>query len=311
MSQLVYDATNADLEEPDWGMFITLCDNVNQRDDAYRQEIITALDSRLKSRSPKTVSHAITLLDTLEKNCFGPFHRLVCQKEFLDNLFRIAMKEQSPENWKKAADLIQCLALSFASVGKEFKLFGVLYRTLRNRGVEFQNEESVDLFTPNLSDEIVDNSTPNMHVRYTSPNAKLENDLHIVQRHMMKMQSLIVKRNRRGNIPENKQRELDDEDDFLSQCLIRLLEVTRCFDSLNIPETTRDLCKLLKNSIVQLLQANKDTSMDASKIQIYPEDMRRAEELEESEESDEDFFNWSVCSKWDWKGKENRMGVKI
>lgn len=50
-------------------------------------------------------------------------------------------------------------------MGKEFKLFGVLYRTLRNRGVEFQNEESVDLFTPNLSDEVVDNSTPNMHVR--------------------------------------------------------------------------------------------------------------------------------------------------
>ena len=64
------------------------------RDDTYRQEVITALDSRLKSRSPKTVSHAITLLDTLEKNCIGPFHRLVCQKEFLDNLFRIAMKEQ-------------------------------------------------------------------------------------------------------------------------------------------------------------------------------------------------------------------------
>lgn len=67
---------------------------------------------------------------------------------------------------------------------------------------------------------------------------------------------------------------------------------------MNIPETTRDLCKLLKNSIVQLLQANKDTALDASKIQIYPEDMRRTEELEESEESEEDFFNWSVCLKW-------------
>lgn len=96
----------------------------------------------------------------------------------------------------------------------------------------------------------------------------------------------------------------------MSQCLIRLLEVTRCFDTcrrekekrrlnvVNIPETTRDLCKLLKNSIVQLLQANKDTALDASKIQIYPEDMRRTEELEESEESEEDFFNWSVCLKW-------------
>ena len=161
-------------------------------------------------------------------------------------------------------------------------------------------------------------------VGYTSPNAKLENDLHIVQRHMVKMQSLIVKRNRRGNIPENKQRvrmklriyeqELDDEDDFLSQCLIRLLEVTRCFDTcrrkerrlnvVSIPETTRDLCRLLKNSLVQLLQANKDPSIDASKIQIYPEDMRRVEESDESEESEEDFFKWYVCqesNRWHWE----------
>ena len=43
---------------------------------------------------------------------------------------------------------------------------------------------------------------------YTSPNAKLENDLHIVQQHMVKMQGLIVKRNRRNSIPENKQRVL-------------------------------------------------------------------------------------------------------
>ena len=35
IAQLVYDATNADLEEPDWGMFITLCDNVNQRYEIY------------------------------------------------------------------------------------------------------------------------------------------------------------------------------------------------------------------------------------------------------------------------------------
>ena len=85
-------------------MFISLCDNVNQRydcwwflksrSDTYRQDVVSALDSRLKSKNPKAVSLAILLLDTLEKNCFGPFHALVCQKEFLDNLFRIAMKEQ-------------------------------------------------------------------------------------------------------------------------------------------------------------------------------------------------------------------------
>lgn len=111
---------------------------------------------------------------------------------------------------------MQLLALSFASTGKEYKLFGNLYRSLRNRDVTFPNEDSVDIFTPNLSEEPVHNVPQNAHVRrdcddcvilgYTSPNAKLENDLHIVQKHMVKMQSIILKRNRRNCIPENKQR---------------------------------------------------------------------------------------------------------
>ena len=123
---------------------------------------------------------------------------------------------QSPENYQEAADLIQSLALSFASTGKEYRLFGTLYRSLRNRGVEFKDEGEVDIFTPNLSDEVITNVPSGMHLRrnqvmgliegYTSPNAKLENDLHIVQQHMVKMQGIIVKRNRRNNIPENKQR---------------------------------------------------------------------------------------------------------
>lgn len=67
---------------------------MTDRNETYRQDVVSALDSRLKSKNPRTVSLAILLLDTLEKNCFAPFHRLVCQKDFLDNLFHIAMKEQ-------------------------------------------------------------------------------------------------------------------------------------------------------------------------------------------------------------------------
>lgn len=75
---------------------------------------------------------------------------------------------------------------------------------------------------------------------YTSPNAKLENDLHIVQQHMVKMQGILVKRNRRNCIPEKKQlvgmggrghvKELNEEDDFLSQCLIRIIDLKGHYD---------------------------------------------------------------------------------
>ena len=64
------------------------------RDDEYRKEIINALDNRLQSKNPQTVALALCLLDTMEKNCNGLFHKLVCQKDFLNNLFRICIKEQ-------------------------------------------------------------------------------------------------------------------------------------------------------------------------------------------------------------------------
>lgn len=50
-------------------------------------------------------------------------------------------------------------------MGKEYRLFETLYRSLRNRGVEFKKEEEADVFTPNLSEEVVRNVPSGMHVR--------------------------------------------------------------------------------------------------------------------------------------------------
>lgn len=57
---------------------------------------------------------------------------------------------------------------------------------------------------------------------------------------MVKMQSILVKRNRRNCIPEKKQlvgmrerdhvKELNEEDDFLSQCLIRIIDLKGHYD---------------------------------------------------------------------------------
>ena len=60
-----------------------------RRGEAFCKEVVGAMDARLKSKNPKTVALTIALLDTMEKNCNGCFHKAVCQKEFLDNLFKI------------------------------------------------------------------------------------------------------------------------------------------------------------------------------------------------------------------------------
>ena len=65
-----------------------------RRGEAFCKEVVGAMDARLKSKNPKTVALTIAMLDTMEKNCNGCFHKAVCQKEFLDNLFKIAIEEQ-------------------------------------------------------------------------------------------------------------------------------------------------------------------------------------------------------------------------
>lgn len=65
---------------------------------------------------------------------------------------------------------------------------------------------------------------------------------------------------------------------------------------MEIPQTTRDLCQMLRNSIVTLLRAVKDTSLDVASVRVFPDDARN--KVEESDDSEmEDIFAWCVCCK--------------
>ena len=54
---------------------------------------------------------------------------------------------------------------------------------------------------------------------------------------------------------------------------------------MDIPSTTLDVCNLLKSSIITLLQAYKDPSIDAASIRIFPNSVVHEEESEDSEDS--------------------------
>ena len=65
---------------------------------------------------------------------------------------------------------------------------------------------------------------------------------------------------------------------------------------MGIPETTRNLSQMLKKSIITLLRAEKDMSIDISEVRIFPQDMRVKEESEDSDDEDVDIFSISyVC----------------
>ena len=56
----------------------------------------------------------------------------------------------------------------------------------------------------------------------------------------------------------------------------------------DIPDTTRELCTLLKMSIITLLQAYSDKTLDVTNVRIFPNNPRPTESSDESD-SDEIF----------------------
>lgn len=59
---------------------------------------------------------------------------------------------------------------------------------------------------------------------------------------------------------------------------------------MNISSTTRELTGMLKASIITLLRAEKDMSVDVSNVRIFPDDGRAKEESDDSEEEELDIF---------------------
>ncbi|KAK8795679.1 hypothetical protein WA158_000336 [Blastocystis sp. Blastoise] len=261
MAQLVYECTNQDLIEPDWTKNMELCDRVNQGDNDFKKEIVDELAKRLDGKNPKIVSLALTLLESLEKNCVYSFHKLIHDKDFLNNIFQIAVGTRFTENAEQAQKLIQELALSYLPYKKEFRLFGSMYKTLINRSIEFPEEESVSIFDPVLSEnaKAVSDYGQKGNIRFTNPNAKIEHELHEI---------------------------LDGEEDYCAQFLVRIVELLASPDASKITSSSIDLCKLLKESLIQLLLAYKKPEIDVSTIQIYP-----GETIQQESDSEEDLID--------------------
>lgn len=291
MADAVLECTNQDLIDADWTKNLELCDQVNLGDTEFKTQVVNQLAKRLDGKNPKIVGLAMTLFECLEKNCVYSFHKIAHDKNFLNNFYQIAVGSRFQENIDQARKLVQELALSYAPYKKEFNLYGSMYRSLNNKGIEFPPDDTVSVFSPIMTEKAkaVSDFSLKGKIYFSNPNAKIEYDLHQVQLHMMKMKGLIHRRKVRGELSEEKTELLKTEEDYLAQCLIRIINLIVNPNKHNLKESNMKLCYLLKDNLILLLQAYKDDNIDESKVVVYPEDEREA--AEHVEESDEDLID--------------------
>ncbi|CAI7830414.1 unnamed protein product, partial [Closterium sp. NIES-54] len=90
--QLVDKATSDLLASPDWALNMQLCDLLNASSGQVK-DVVRAVRKRIGSKNRKTQLLALTLLETLIKNCTAYVHRVVAEKDVPAEMAKIARKK--------------------------------------------------------------------------------------------------------------------------------------------------------------------------------------------------------------------------
>ncbi|KAJ7516664.1 hypothetical protein O6H91_22G066800 [Diphasiastrum complanatum] len=147
---LVDKATSDLLIGPDWGMNLEICDLIN-RDTGQAKDVIKAVKKRLGSKNPKVQLLALTVLETLVKNCGTVVHQQVAERDILHEMVKIVKRKTNMDVRDKILVLLDSWQEAFGGKSGRFPQFYVAYYELRMMGIDFPDrgpENAAPIFTP-------------------------------------------------------------------------------------------------------------------------------------------------------------------
>lgn len=145
----VEKATSDLLMNPDWTMNIDICDYVNSYPGQAR-EVIKAVKKRLQHKSPQVQILALTLLETMVKNCGEYVHFQIAEKNILGEMVKIVKKKTDMNVRNKILVLLDAWQEAFGGPGGKHPQYYYAYEELRHSGVQFPRRslDAAPIFTP-------------------------------------------------------------------------------------------------------------------------------------------------------------------
>ncbi|WOL00800.1 target of Myb protein 1-like [Canna indica] len=147
---LVERATSNMLFGPDWAMNNEICEILN-REPGQAKDVIKDLRKRIWNKHPKVQLLALTLLETMIKNCGDIVHMHVAEKDILHEMVKIVKKKHSESHVKqKILMLIDAWQEAFGGPQARYPQYYIAYQELLRYGVVFppRPKKSGPKFTP-------------------------------------------------------------------------------------------------------------------------------------------------------------------
>ncbi|KAL5740267.1 hypothetical protein ACOSQ2_029447 [Xanthoceras sorbifolium] len=142
-------ATSELLMNPDWTMNIDICDSVNSHQ-WQAKDVVKAVKKRLQHKSAKVQLLALTLLETMVKNCGDYVHFQIADRNVLGEMVKIVKKKADMQVRDKILVLLDSWQEAFGGPGGKHPQYYYAYDELRRFGVQFpkRSPDAAPIFTP-------------------------------------------------------------------------------------------------------------------------------------------------------------------
>ncbi|KAG9456143.1 hypothetical protein H6P81_000651 [Aristolochia fimbriata] len=177
VNSLVERATTDMLIGPDWAMNLEICDILNH-DPGQAKDVVKGLKKRIGHKNPKIQLLALTLLETIIKNCGDIVHMHVAEKDVLHEMVRIVKKKPDFHVKEKILVLIDTWQEAFGGARARYPQYYAAYQELLRAGAVFPQraDRAAPIFTPpqsqplssyppnirNDRQEVADSDLPNL-----------------------------------------------------------------------------------------------------------------------------------------------------
>ncbi|GKV02213.1 hypothetical protein SLEP1_g14672 [Rubroshorea leprosula] len=152
----VEKATSDLLIAPDWTMNIDICDSINSHH-WQAKDVVKAVKKRLQHKNSQVQLLALTLLETMVKNCGDFVHFQIAERNILGEMVKIVRKKADMQVRDKILALLDSWQEAFGGPGGKYPQYYYAYEELRRSGVIFpqRSPDAAPIFTPPATHEIM------------------------------------------------------------------------------------------------------------------------------------------------------------